>query len=269
MSARVIRFPGFAQVVGAVAKVTFREILRENILYNIFLFAVLLLGLGFLASKMTYVRPERIIQDFGITAITLCCAAVATLMGASLLNRELERRTIYVALSHPISRFHFVVGKFAGLSLVLLLNWALLALVFLLILSQAGDVAKLSFHPTLFWALALILAECVAMAAIAVLLSTFTTTSVSVVIAVGLFLVGTNVSQLRFLAVRAESPVERAALDALASLIPNFEMFSLGTKVTYGIPLPLEYGLTAFAYAGAIVAAALLLAGALIQAREV
>jgi ABC-type transport system involved in multi-copper enzyme maturation permease subunit len=263
------RFPNPLQVVAAVARVTFREILRENVLYNIFLFAILLLAMGFLASRMTYVRPERIIQNFGISAITLCCAAVATLMGAALLNRELERRTIYVALSHPISRLQFIVGKFTGLSLALLLNWALLSVAFLLILSQAGDVAKLSFHPTLFWALALVLAQSIAMAAIAVLLSTFATTSVSVVMAVGLFLVGSNVSQLRFLAVRSDSGVERAALETLAALIPNFERFALGTKVTYGIPVPAAYGFTAFAYAGAVVAVALLLAGVFLQAKEV
>src|SRR6185437_7550167 len=116
-----------SKVVWSVASVSFREIVRDKILYNILVIAVLLMGLGFLASRLTFVRPDQIVLDFGVSAVNLSLVAIAALIGASLLNREVERRTIFLALSRPISRFQFVAGKYVGLLLVLLLNWALVS----------------------------------------------------------------------------------------------------------------------------------------------
>ena len=191
---------GTSRVVWSVAAVSFREIVRDKILYNILVIAVLLLGLGFLASRLTFVRPDRIVLDFGVSAVNLSLVAISAMIGASLINREVERRTMYLALSRPISRFQFVAGKYVGLCFVLMLNWLLVSGAFLAVLLLSGGVEAHSFSTTLFVALGLLLFQSLMMAAIAILFSTFSTTSLSAVLAIGVYLIGNNVSQIHGIA---------------------------------------------------------------------
>jgi Cu-processing system permease protein len=257
------------RVVLSVGWVTFREIIRDKILYNILMVSVLLLGLGFLASKMTFLRPDRIVLDFGVSAVSLSSVAIAILIGAGMVNRELERRTIYLALARPISRFEFIAGKFFGLSLVLILNWILLCSTFLLILSFSsfGDVNN--FHATLFGALFLLLCQSVMMAGVAILISTFSTTSLSAVMSVGIFLIGNNISQLHVITSRMQRGPLSFFIDTLSFMVPNLEYFNLGQKVTYGIPVAFSFVLTGLAYSLIVSAFSILLAGIFLHGKEV
>jgi len=114
---------------------------------------------------------------------------LAIFLGSGLIGREFERRTIHVALSHPISRGQFVMGKFVGFAGVLALNWALLSLAYLAISADARghgwDVA-----PTLACSLGLALLESLCLASMAICFSTFTTVSLSAMFTIGLYLVG-------------------------------------------------------------------------------
>jgi Cu-processing system permease protein len=257
------------RAVVSVGWVTFREIIRDKILYNILMVSVLLLGLGFLASKMTFLRPDRIVLDFGVSAVSLSSVAIAVFIGAAMVNRELERRTIFLALSRPISRFEFIAGKFFGLSLVLVLNWVLLCSTFLLILSLSslGDINN--FHATLFEALLLLLCQSVMMAGVAVLLSTFSTTSLSAVMAIGVFLIGNNISQIHVITSRMQKGLVSFSLDTLSFVVPNLEYFNLGSKVTYGIPVASSFVLVGVGYSMIVSAFCILLAGIFLHGKEV
>jgi ABC-type transport system involved in multi-copper enzyme maturation permease subunit len=260
--------PKFFAVVRTIGWVTFLEIVRDKILYSFVMLAFLLLGIGLLASKLTFVRPDRVILNFGMTAVHLSCVLVAVFTGASQLGREFERRTFFVALSRPISRFEFIVGKFAGLSLVQAANWALLALSYLIILGLVGKDLGSEISSSLAWGLILVLAEALVMTASALMLSTFTTTSIASMLTVGLYLVGTNISQIRLIASRTRNPVASGALDVLANVLPNLENFNLGFKVTYGLPTPFTFGAGNFVYGILFSLYAVTLAGIFIYHRE-
>jgi Cu-processing system permease protein len=259
----------WVKVIPAIGWVTFREIIRDKILYNILVISVLLFGLGFLASKMTFLRPDRIILDFGISAVGLSSVAIAILIGSGMVNRELERRTIFLALSRPISRFQFIAGKFFGLSLVLLLNWSLLCATFLAILalSSSGDINN--FHPTLFGALILLLCQSLMMAGVSVLISTFSTTSLSAVMSVGIFLIGNNVTQIQLITSKMHQGIGSFALDTLSFIVPNLEYFNLGTKVTYGIPVPMSFIGIGVCYSIVVSIFCVLMAGIFLHGKEV
>ena len=180
-------------VCRAVGWVSFREIIRDKILYNILVLAFLLLGLGFVATKLTFTHPDRVILDFGLTAVNLSCTMIAIFTGASVIGREFERRTIFVALSRPISKFQFLLGKFTGVALVIFLNWFLLTLAYLAILalvSWGGKGALADFSPALGIGLVMLLLQSWLLAAIAMMFSTVSTTSLSAVFTLGLYLVG-------------------------------------------------------------------------------
>lgn len=259
---------GTPRVVWSVAAVTFREIVRDKILYNILVIAVLLLGLGFLASRLTFVRPDRVVLDFGVSAVNLSLVAISAMIGASLLNREVERRTMYLALSRPISRFQFVAGKYVGLCFVLILNWLLVSGSFLSVLLLSGGVEAHSFSTTLFAALGLLLFQSLMMAAIAILFSTFSTTSLSAVLAIGVYLIGNNVSQIYGIAQKVHSRIGSFSLEMLGFILPNLEHFNLGTKVTYGIDVPVKFVLLAVAYSLVVSTFAIVLAGVFIHKKE-
>lgn len=255
-------------VVRSVASVSFREILREKILYNILVIGILLMGLGFLASRLTFVRPDRVILDFGVSAVNLSLVAMGILVGSSLLNREVERRTIFLALSRPISRFQFVAGKYVGLLLILILNWMLVSGVFLAVLVLSGGLETHSFTGTLYIALTLLLFQSFVMAAIAMLFSSFSTTSLSIVLSTGVYLIGNNVSHIQEIAKRVHSVAEALAVDSLGFMMPNLEYFNLGTQVTYGMPVPIRFFLIAIVYSLSVSALSVALAGVFIYGKE-
>lgn len=257
---------------GAVGWVSFQEIIRDKILYNILVLALLLLGLGFIATRLTFLRPDRVILDFGLTAVNLSCTMIAIFTGASVIGREFERRTIFVALSRPISKFEFLLGKYAGVSLVILMNWVLLSLVYLAILGMAsasleGGVLR-DFHPALALGMVLVLIQSWLLAALALMFSTFSTTSLSAVFTLGLYLVGNNVDQLRFLASRLKGSPAEVLLDFTASILPDLGTFNLGTKVTYGLPVGGGIAFHSVLYGVVFTALALAMAGWFIERRE-
>lgn len=256
------------RVVLAVARVTFLEILRDKVLYNTVLISGLLFAVGVLASRLTFIRPERIVLDFGLSGIALSSGLLAVLIGAGMVGREFERRTILVALTRPITRFQFLLGKFGGLKLVLLANAVLLSAPYLGILQVMGEGSEKLITSTLASALLLLAVQAMLLGALAVFFSSFSTTSLSVMMTLGVYMVGINTSQIRMLAIKQEPGIARAALSAVSVIIPNFEHYNLGFKVTYGLPVAPAFVGLGLAYAAVWCLLLLLAAGWLIERRE-
>jgi ABC-type transport system involved in multi-copper enzyme maturation permease subunit len=266
--------PSLGRAARAIAQVTFFEILRDKVLYNVFIAGIFLIGLGFLASKLSFIRPERIILDFGHSAISLSCALMAILLGAGLIGREFERRTIHMALARPISRSYFVVGKFLGLCAVITLNWLLFFAAYVAILflmsSEGHTQAPLTyFYGTLICATILALFQSYVLVAVAILFSTFTTTSLAVIFSIGVYLVGVNISHLHAAISKLGNGGGIQMLDRLVSLLPNLEHFDLGMQLTYGLPIGWLPMAVSILYALVACAVLLFIASALIRSKEV
>jgi Cu-processing system permease protein len=254
--------------IAAIARVTFSEILRDKVLYNILLCAMILFGVGVLGSRLMIARQDRVILDFGLSAVNISCALIAIFTGSGLIGREFDRRTAFVALSRPISRHQFVIGKFGGLLAIVLLNWALLSTVYIGLLYWASPVPEATFTGTLAWALVLIAFQSTLLAGLSILFSSASTTSIAAIVTLGLYLIGNNISQVKMVSGKMEVAVVGSALAAAASVLPNLERFSLGTQATYGIPVQPAFIALGMVYALAVTASALLAAGILVRWRE-
>lgn len=261
--------PAWGRVSWAIGKVTFSEILRDKVLYNVLMLTILLFVIGILASRLTFIRAERVILDFGQSAVSLSCAMISVFLGAGLIGREFERRTIHVALSHPISRGQFILGKYVGISLVLLLNWFLISCSYLVMLALLEPTGMTIWHASWFVALGLSLLQSWVLAAIAIFASTFSTTSVSVIFAIGLYLVGHNITELLAVIGKMEEAGTRTFLSAAAKLLPNLEQFQLGLQVTYALPVQAKLVLWSVGYAAMLIAFFLLVSSFLIHRKEV
>ncbi|MET0427327.1 MAG: ABC transporter permease subunit, partial [Microvirga sp.] len=100
----------------AVASNTFRETIRERVLYNLVFFAILMTLSGLLLGRLSIRQDERIIKDLGLAAMEVFGTVIAIFIGVGLVSKEIERRSLFPLLAKPLTRSEFLIGKFLGLA---------------------------------------------------------------------------------------------------------------------------------------------------------
>ncbi len=108
--------------IPVIARNTFREAVRDRVLYNLVVFVLLITGSAIFPGELTAGQEARTSVDFGLGAMLVFDAFISIFFGLSLVSKEIERRTIYAIFSKPIGRGEFIVGKYLGLCLTLLVN---------------------------------------------------------------------------------------------------------------------------------------------------
>ncbi|MCA9667681.1 MAG: ABC transporter permease [Myxococcales bacterium] len=214
-----------------IALNTFREAARNKVLYSLLFFAVVVI-VGSLAFGSLSVRDERrLMLDLGLGGMSIFSVVIAIFIGVNLLYKELERKTVYTLIPKPIHRFQFVLGKFAGLVLTLVLQILVMALtLFVVVKLKEEHVGKALMMMTV-----LVFLEVLVVTAIAVLFSSFSTPFLSGFFTAGLFLLGRSVPDLRAVAGKlgGEQPVLATLLDSISRVVPNLRYFYVsGTEVS-------------------------------------
>lgn len=252
------------QSVMAVANNTFRETIRDKILYNLVFFALLLIGSSVLLGTLTIGEQARIVKDLGLAAINLVAVIIAIFLGVGLVSREIERRTIYTILARPITRIQFVLGRYIGLAGIVTVNIVTMFAMFLATIWLSG----FPIHAALFQAVQLILVESLVVMAIALLFSTFSSATLSASMTIGLYIVGHLTSDLKVIAEKSASQVAKAVMTGLYYMCPNLEVLNIKGQAASGVSLAIETQVLATGY-GVLYAGLLLLAACLIfQRRE-
>lgn len=242
--------------IGVIALNAFRESLRDKILYNLVLFAGLLIGLSVLLADLSITEHHKVIADMGLAAINLIGVIIAIFVGVSLVNKEIERRTIYTIMARPISRTFFIMGKYLGLALTLFVNMAIMMAVFLATLW----LYHVPVERSLFQAVELIFVEILVVTAIALFFSTFSSTTLSAIFTLGLYVIGHLTADLRSVVANSESEAVKAVVDLLYYLCPNLEMLNIKGQAAVGILVAPEYLMLASLYG--VLYAGVLLTGA-------
>ena len=253
----------FTQIF-AVARITFQEIIRDKVLLNIVLFSGLLLLIAYAASFLTFITPERVVIDFGFSAMNISCAMIAIFHGAGMISKEFERRTIFVALARPISRFQFLLGKYFGLIAVLTLNGGIIAVALGALYVSLGG----TFTPTFFIGVQFLILQSYYVAALTMIFACFSTASETVVIMIGLYLIGNNITEIEGLLEKLNPSVVKSILQIGVVSLPNLEHFNQGFNITYSLPIPAEVIFTTVAYALVMISASLYFSGVLIDRKE-
>lgn len=223
--------------VGVIALNTFREAVRDRVLYNLIVFALLLMGTAILFGEISIDVQGLILINLGLTAVTFFGLAIAIFIGTGLVYKEIDKRTLYAILSKPVRRYEFIVGKFVGLGLTLLVNVLLMAVGFFLTLYYV----KRHFDPSdiiLLVALYLIFLALLLATALALLFSTFSSPVLSAAFTFGLFVAGSFSSDLRDLSGALEAPWLSALTEFAYYLLPNFRNFNISTGAAHGQPVP-------------------------------
>lgn len=219
----------------SIASTTFRESVRNRTILGI-----LLLALGFIASAMLLAelsldQKVRVITDWGLFCVSIFGVALAILIGVSLVQREVRRKTLYVILSRPIHRWQYVVGKYLGLALTLLVEVGMLSLALVLLLAANGVPPS----TLLIFSLLAFLAEILLVAAVAVFFASFSSPYLSGLFTLGLFVVGRSLETLNTLADKVDAAAVYGFLKGLFFVLPDFADFNLGNRVVHHIPIDL------------------------------
>jgi len=101
--------------VRAIAVNTFKETIRDRVLAVIVVFALLMIAGGLWLGSISLGEQGRMMKDFGLAAVTGFGLIVAVFIAAGLVHKEVEKRTVFVLFSKPVSRGAFIAGKFLGL----------------------------------------------------------------------------------------------------------------------------------------------------------
>lgn len=250
--------------IAVIALNTFRETLRDKILYNLVFFALLLIVSSILLGSLTMGERAKIIQDIGLASISLFGVFIAIFVGIGLVSKEIEKRTIYSIIAKPIPRYQFLLGKYAGLMLTLFVNVAIMVAGFFLtlVIGQAG------MEPALLKAIGLIFVELLVITAVAVMFSTFTTPTLSATFTLAFYVIGHLTDDLRVLGSRLQSDLTKVVLDGLYYTLPNLESFNIKGSVVHGLVIAPIYLVTAVLYGVTYSAVMLILACAIFQRRD-
>lgn len=242
--------------IGVIALNTFRESLRDKILYNLVLFAGMLIGLSVLLADLTIMEHHKIVADMGLAAINLTGVIIAIFVGISLVNKEIDRRTVYTIMARPISRTSFILGKYAGLTLTLFVNVAIMLAVFLVTLWFYRVPVGLA----LFQAVGLIFVELLVVTAIALFFSTFSSSTLSAILTLGIYVIGHLTTDLKRVAGKSGNETASAIMNGLYYLCPNLESLNIKGPAAVGIPVGYDYlvlaSLYGLAYAAVLVTGA-------------
>jgi ABC-type transport system involved in multi-copper enzyme maturation permease subunit len=247
--------------IAYIAANTFREAVRDRVLYNLIIFAFLMIGASLLLGQITIGVERELLVNLGLTAISIFGVLIAIFIGIGLVSKEIDKRTVYTVLTRPVQRWQFILGKYFGLVGTLGVNTFFMA---------AGLFAALLYvarefqHADLYVLVAIyfILLQFIMVTSFTMLFSSFSTPIESAVMAFCFFVIGNFSEDLRALASNSTGAVKVFAT-AAAYVVPNFSALNVASSVAHGesisahlIALNTGYALL---YSAAMVAAAALI----------
>jgi len=245
--------------IKAIALNTFKEAIRDRILYLLFFFAAVSVIFSRLLAVLTVGDRVKIVKDVGLTAISLFGVLMAVLIGTGLVYKEIDKKTIFTLISKPIHRWQFLLGKFFGLVLTLFVMTALMSLIFLLTVF----FHTFKIEAGLLLAILFIFIELILITAVAILFSCFSTPILSSLFSLSFFLIGHFSWGFETLIQRTKSAPLKLFVQGLYILLPDLENFNFKTEVVYGLTvLPKYYLFSAFyglAYTAFILTLAILI----------
>jgi ABC-type transport system involved in multi-copper enzyme maturation permease subunit len=262
-----------------LASITFKDSIRSKALYGIFFFGLALFLANILVTGIFSWEVGKVAADVGLSVVSLSGLAIIFFFSIQIVSNDLERKTIYMILSKPISKVQYLLGKYMGLSLIILVSSAILgscaALSFKLATLGAEAFIPAQFSWNLFWlALAFITLSLLVLQALSFLCVSITSNSfTAVLLCLMLYFIGQNLERVVAIVKRGkmflDNPLLLKFLDGVAWVMPNLAAFDMKTAAAYGLPVDgSTIGWTAL-YGVTYIGVCLALAGLIFQRREI
>jgi ABC-type transport system involved in multi-copper enzyme maturation permease subunit len=232
----------------AVAQNTFREAVRDRVLYNLVFFALMMMAAAILVGQISIDIEKSVIISLGLTAISVIGLFIAVFIGVGLVSKEMDKRTLYALLAKPLHRWQFLLGKFAGLLMTLTVNTAAMALgLYAALWTVKHPLEKADGYVLV--AVYLILLKLALIIALALLFSCLTTPFLAILFTAGIYVAGVFAGDLRALRILQMPPVTTKLLRVISYALPNFENFNVMGIVAHGRSVPAGLAENATLYA--------------------
>ena len=223
--------------VWAVAANTFREAVRDRVLYNLVFFALLMMGAAILVGQISIDIEETVIISLGLTAISVIGLFIAIFIGVGLVSKEMDKRTLYALLAKPVKRWEFLLGKFAGLVMTLGVNTAAMTVgLYLALWTVKHGLTTSDFQ--ILVAVYLIWLKLALIVALAMLFSSFTTPFLAILFSAGIYVAGVYADELRTMKAIDLSETTMKMFRGISYVLPNFENFNVLGAVVHGRSVP-------------------------------
>jgi ABC-type transport system involved in multi-copper enzyme maturation permease subunit len=225
------------QRIRTIAFHTFKESVREKVLYNLIVFALLLIGSGVLFASISLGVERLMLVNLGLSSIAVFGLLMAIFIGIGLVSKEIDRRTIHNILSKPVRRSEVIVGKYLGLLLTLVVNTAIMTGGFYLVLyyveRRVGREDVLLLEAIYF-----ILLQFAIVVGLALLFSCVSTPVLSAFFTFCLYVVGNFLGDIRWLGRESGSAIFEKVTALLYYLLPNFSDFQVISQSAHGQAVP-------------------------------
>lgn len=212
-----------------IAQNTFKETIRDKILYVILAFAFLFLLSTTALGTLSLGEDIKVVKDLGLGGIYIFSLIITIFLGTSLIYKEIEKRTLYILLSKPVSRVEFLIGKFFGLWSSVILNVLLMSAVYLTIVAiKGGGVDLVSL-----WSILLLLFELSIFIALAIVFSTITMPLAGAIYSLIILYIGHSLDMIKNAAEKS-SAFFKYLVEIAYYILPNLEKFNLRNSVVHG-----------------------------------
>ena len=229
-----------------IAKNVFLEAIRDRILYIIGLFTVLMIAAVRLIPELSVGTEDKIILDFGLAVISILGLIVTVFVGTGLVNKEIEKRTVYILVAKPLSRSELIIGKHIGLSGVLAVLLMAMTVIYGLILSLSGiDYPVGSILVTVIF----IFIQLSLLGAVAILFGVFTSSLLATLFTFGIYLMGNLSRDLVKLGDLSDNPEIKKLMMGLYVVLPDLSRLDLKNDSVYGLLPSMDNLFTNLAYA--------------------
>jgi ABC-type transport system involved in multi-copper enzyme maturation permease subunit len=210
----------------------FQEVIRDRILYIIGFFALLLIFAQRLLPEIAVGTDEKIFLDFGLGSIDILGAIVAIFVGTTLINKEIEKKTVLVLIPKPISSSEFIIGKHLGLTAVLTVMVTVMTAIYLLMLSLANISYPLN---SILISLFFLLIQLSLIIAIALTFGVFTSSILATLLSFGVYLMGNFSSDLLQLGKISQNENIKVLTETLYLILPDLSRLNLKNEAVYNL----------------------------------
>ncbi|MBE9005473.1 ABC transporter permease [Fortiea sp. LEGE XX443] len=215
-----------------IAKNVFQEVVRDRILYVIGFYTLILVIAWRVLPEFAATTENKMFLDFGMVAMSTITLIVAVFIGAGLVKKEIDQRTILVLIAKPVSRSEIITGKFLGLSAVLAILIASMSAIYLVFL-QLENIP----HPTFSIVIAAVFLflQLSLINAVAITLGVFTNSLLAITLTFAVYLMGNITQDLVKLGRLSQNPVMERISQGLYLILPDLSRLDLKNDAVYGL----------------------------------
>ena len=249
----------------AIATNTYREAIRDKVLYLLFVFGLISIVSSRILGYMSIGDEQKIVADISLASISVFGALIAVFIGTNLVYKEVDKRTIYTIISRPIDRYEFILGKYLGLVGLIGVTTVLMgAFSAGYIVLMGGSVDLIFFEAVLliYWKLLLI-------TAFSVLLSSLTSPILGAIIVLCAYVFGHGTGILIDLPPHLQDTFAETLMAGAYFILPNLSNFDIWKEYANGVEISQAYVAWNLLYGTVYTAVLLYLAALVFENKDV